>query len=334
MNDLAKGALLGAGAAAVALSVAGVSSILESRSLVKIAFDGKAIPNPTLKIKRLFSGCKQMDEIERLCTENAWKLEKGDCREINIKSRDGKRLTGHFHRAKNAKRTLIAMHGWRTTWARDFGAVSDFWHQNDCNVLYAEQRGHAKKDGEYMSFGINERYDCLEWIKWINSHDNLKALPIYLCGVSMGAATVLMTTGFALPDNVCGVIADCGFTSPHNVFKHVINKNLHCPYSDITAHHTDRICKKRKMVSPRSYSTLDAMKVCKVPVLFVHGTEDRFVPISMTYDNYKACSAPKRMFIVPGAEHGMCYFSDKAGYEREMLSFFSQYDTLIPLRSY
>ena len=84
------------------------------------------------------------------------------------------------------------------------------------------------------------------------------------------------------------------------------------------------------MVSPRSYSTLDAMKVCKVPVMFVHGTEDRFVPISMTYDNYKTCSAPKRMFIVPGAEHGMCYFIDKEGYEREMLRFFSEYDKLTP----
>ena len=87
------------------------------------------------------------------------------------------------------------------------------------------------------------------------------------------------------------------------------------------------------MVSPRSYSTLDAMKVCKVPVLFVHGTDDRFVPISMTYDNYKNCSAPKRMFIVPGAEHGMCYFTDKDGYEREMLDFFANYDGLTAARS-
>ena len=330
MNDLAKGTLLGAGAAAIALSAAGICSALESRSLIKIAFDGRAIPNPTLKIKRLFSGCKQMDDIERFCAENAWKLERGDCRTVTVKSRDGKALTGHFHRAKDAKRTIIAMHGWRTSWSKDFGAVSDFWHENGCNVLYAEQRGHARRDGEYMSFGINERYDCLEWIKWINGQKELRGLPIYLCGVSMGAATVLMTTGFALPENVCGVIADCGFTSPHNVFKHVINKNLHCPYSDITARHTDRICRKRKMVSPRSYSTLDAMKVCKVPVMFVHGTEDRFVPISMTYDNYKTCSAPKRMFIVPGAEHGMCYFIDKEGYEREMLRFFSEYDKLTP----
>ena len=327
MNNLAKGTLLGAGAAALALSVAGACSALESRSLIKIAFDGRAVPTPSLKVKRLFSGCRQMDDIEKFCVENAWKLEHCSCERITIKSRDGNMLTGHFFRAKNPKRTLIAMHGWRTTWARDFGAVSDFWHSHDCNVLYAEQRGHSDLDRDvYMSFGINERYDCLEWIKWINREDGLRELPIYLCGVSMGAATVLMTTGFALPENVKGVIADCGFTSPHNVFKHVINKNLHCPYSDITARHTDIICKRRKMVSPRSYSTLEAMKVCKVPVLFVHGTEDRFVPISMTYENYKICSAPKRMFIVPGAEHGMCYFTDKNGYEREMLSFFNEYD--------
>lgn len=333
MNDLSKGALLGVGAATLALAGASICSVIESHSLIKIAFDGTAIPNPDVRVKKLFSGCKQMEDIERFCTENAYKLERGDCKKVTIRSIDGRCLTGHLHKAKAPKRTLIAMHGWRTSWARDFGAVSDFWHTNDCNVLYVEQRGHSQGGDGYMSFGIMERYDCIEWIKWINKSPSLSRLPIYLCGVSMGAATVLMATGLPLPDNVRGVIADCGFTSPHCVFKHVINKNLHCPYSHITALETDRLCKKKNMVSPRSYSTLDAMKVCKVPVLFVHGTDDRFVPISMTYDNYKNCSAPKRMFIVPGAEHGMCYFTDKDGYEREMLDFFANYDGLTAARS-
>jgi len=324
MNNITKGALIGSGTAIAVLTAMGAASYSMTHSLIKIAFDRRLSITPSIRTKRLLSGCKQMEEIERICSENEYKLEKGDCRTVEIRSRDDQRLVGHLHGSEKAKRTIVAMHGWRTTWARDFGAVSEFWHSNDCNVLYTEQRGHSNSEGSFMSFGIMERFDCLSWIKWLNSSSGLPRLPIYLCGVSMGAATVLMATGLKLPRNVAGVIADCGFTSPHDIFKHVVNKNLHCPYSAFTARDIDRVCKKKMSMSPGSYSTLEAMRTCQVPVLFVHGTDDRFVPISMTYDNYKACASKKRMFIVPGADHGMSYFTDKAGYEKEMLRFFEE----------
>ena len=79
-------------------------------------------------------------------------------------------------------------------------------------------------------------------------------------------------------------------------------------------------------VSDEEYSTLDAMRACTVPVLFVHGTEDKFVPIEMTYENYKACSAPKRLVVVPGAEHGMSYFTDPKRYESALREFWEEFD--------
>lgn len=331
MKKLTKGIVIGSFTALGAAVAMGATSYSMTHSLINIAFDRKLRVTPSIKTKQLFSGCKEMEKIEMLCNENACHLEKGDCRRVEIRGNDGIRLVGHLHLSPHPKRTILAMHGWRTTWARDFGAVSAFWHKNNCNVLYAEQRGHGDSEGSFISFGIAERYDCLNWIKWLNSTEDIKDHPMYLCGVSMGAATVLMTTGFDLPENVRGVIADCGFTSPHNVFKHVVNKNLHFPYSNFTVKDVDRVCKKRMKLCPSSYSTTEALKKCKIPVLFVHGTSDRFVPIQMTYENYTACSAPKRMFIVPGAEHGMCYFTDKDGYEKEMLRFWndceSKYDT-------
>lgn len=68
------------------------------------------------------------------------------------------------------------------------------------------------------------------------------------------------------------------------------------------------------------------MEHCTVPVLFIHGTDDHFVPIEMTYENYKACAAPKRLFIVPGAGHGSSYFVDRDGYERAIKAFWDDYD--------
>ena len=323
MKNITKGVLIGSAAALGAAALTGAASQTMAHSLVRIALDRQLIFTPGIRTKKLFSGCRELERIERFCEENAFRLEEGDCKQMQIQSRDGERLVGHLHVSSAPKRTIIAMHGWRTTWARDFGAVSEFWHKNGCNVLYAEQRGHSESGGSFISFGITERFDCLSWIERLNRDKRFSELPIYLCGVSMGAATVLMTTGFELPSNVRGVIADCGFTSPHGIFKHVVNKNLHCPYNSLTVRDIDRVCKKRMNLSLSSYSTIEAMKKCRVPVLFVHGSADRFVPSSMTYDNFRACASEKRMFIVPGADHGMSYFTDRCGYEREMLRFFA-----------
>ena len=86
----------------------------------------------------------------------------------------------------------------------------------------------------------------------------------------------------------------------------------------------DALCRKRIELSSDAYTTLDAMKTCHVPILFVHGEADTFVPVEMTLQNYKACRAPKQMLIVPGANHGMSYFRDREGYENAVKSFFRE----------
>ena len=214
-----------------------------------------------------------------------------------IPERAQRRVSGHWQPCENAERVIIAMHGWRSSWYKDFGMISDFWRENHCSVLYVEQRAQGESEGEYMGFGLIERYDCLDWIRWANAH-GCSRLPIYLCGVSMGASTVLMAAGLELPENVHGVMADCGYTSAHDIWKHVVKHNLHISYGGITASIASDICKKKINCGPKEYSCVEAMRNCKVPVLFVHGTDDHFVPIEMTYENYKACAAPKRLLVV------------------------------------
>lgn len=262
-----------------------------------------------------------MDEAVRASE----KLQNSGCEEVEIINQDGIHLIGHWHPCENPKRIIIAMHGWRSSWSRDFGIIADFWKDSGCSVLYAEQRGQGSSEGEYMGFGMLERYDCLEWIKWVNEHTGGN-LPVYLGGASMGATTVLMAAGLELPENVHGIVADCGFTSPHAIWKHVVENNLHMPYGLYSPVAND-LCKKKIHVGTKEYSAVDAMQKCKVPVLFIHGTDDQFVPVEMTYENYKACAAPKHLFVVPGADHGMSYYTDKVGYEKCLLDFFAAYDT-------
>lgn len=329
MKKSTKNILIGSGIAVTGFAAVTAISRKFTGKLVKVALDREQ-PQVTQRAKEKLSGsieqAKQFEEYLTLMAEN---LQNSGCETVEITAYDGVKLIGHFHRCEHAKRLIIAMHGWRSSWTGDFGAISDFWHNNDCSVLYAEQRGQGESGGDYMGFGLTERYDCLEWIKWANEN-GYADIPIYLCGVSMGASTVLMAAGLELPENVHGIMADCGYTSPHAIWKHVANNNLHMSYGGFTAAVANDMCRKKIQMGTKEYSCTDAMRECRVPVFFVHGTDDQFVPIEMTYDNYKACSAPKHLLVVPGAEHGMSYLVDKETYEKAAKEFWEDFDAYHP----
>lgn len=326
MERKKKRVLIGVGIfTAGVVAVKSVSNLV-TKYLMKVAIDREP-PVSTTKSDKMKKRIMADDTIIEFTTaiDNAKeKLESANCETVEIIADDGITLQGHWHQAKEPKRTIIAMHGWRSSWASDFGIISDFWHENDCNVLYAEERGQNNSGGDYMGFGLLERFDCLNWIQWVNERCG-EELPIYLGGVSMGASAVLMATGLDLPKNVKGVVADCGFTSPYAIWKHIAEDNLRLPYG-LHENAAEDICKKKIQVSPKDYSTVDAMRVCQIPVLFIHGTDDGFVPVEMSYENYKACIAPKSILVVPGANHGMSYFIDKEKYEKEIKEFWGKYD--------
>lgn len=328
MNQNTKRILIASGIAISGATLAGACYYFSTKQLTNVALN-REFPPWMNRFRGLVSGSgKAFTEMAAELTVVAEKLESSNCEIVEIVSHDGKKLVGHWHPCPGAKRIIIAMHGWRSSWSRDFAVISDFWHTNDCSVLYVEQRGQNNSDGEYMGFGLIERYDCMDWISWVNQNRNGEGLPIYLAGISMGATSVLMAAGLNLPANVRGIIADCGFTSPHAIWKHVVEKNIHLPYGGLRSAMVDALCKEKIQLGSREYSTIDAMKHCRVPVLFVHGTDDHFVPIEMTYENYIACVAPKRLFVVPGAEHGMSYFLEKKGYEAEVRRFWEENDSL------
>ena len=323
MKKTTKKILIGAGTAATGIGMLSAISHSISKKLMELALDREA-PKAMSKKKEKLKGSKEVIEYMEDLSASADKLKSGQYEDVTTTSQDGLCLVGHWRTCENPKRVIIAMHGWRSSWDKDFGTIADFWRDNGCDVLYAEQRGQGESDGDYMGFGLLERYDCKSWIDWVNQRTD-GTLPIYLGGVSMGATTVLMAAGMELPSNVKGIVADCGFTSPHAIWKHVVENNLRIPYRLHEAAISD-LCKKKIQMSGEEYSTLDAMKACTVPVLFIHGTDDKFVPIEMTYENYKACRAPKQLVVVPGAGHGMSHFVDRERYESAIRDFWNAYD--------
>ncbi len=241
--------------------------------------------------------------------------------DVSIKSLDGLTLKGHLVKAKRQKRVVIAFHGWRGSWARDLGMTADFWKDNGCTVLYAEQRAHGGSEGEYITFGVLERFDCLGWIDWAVERFG-KNVPIYLAGVSMGAATVLMTCGQKLPQSVKGCIADCGYSSVDRIWHHVASDCLHLIYPANTLR---TLCKEKLHFDPVRHTTLEAMRKASVPILFIHGEDDHFVPMEMTLENYEACISDKMIMLSPGAEHGLSYYTEPERYQDYVLRFFERF---------
>ncbi len=327
MKESHKNLLIAVSAVTAVSAIAAVSHSM-TKNLVKVALDRTApkVMNPSKKkTRRSLSGGSELTELRAKVKEAAENLESKNLETVEMfSSYDGERLVGHIWPCENAKRIVIAMHGWRSSWSKDFGIIADFWHDNGSTILFAEQRGQGNSGGNYMGFGLLERYDCLDWVHWVNDN-GYNEIPIYLGGVSMGASTVLMTAGLTLPENVHGIIADCGFTSPHAIWKHVATDNLHMRYG-LRGDIANEMCKKKINIGTKEYSCVDAMKNATVPVLFIHGTDDHFVPIEMTYENYKACAAPKRLLVVPGAEHGLSYLIDKEGYENALKNFWNDFD--------
>lgn len=326
MNKNTKNILIASGVAAVTAIAAGLAHRAILKGLMDVALARKE-PRAMAKSKEKIMGSDELSNVIGKVMDAAKALESEDHEIVEIEAYDGIRLVGHWFPAENPKRVLVAMHGWRTSWSQDFGLIADFWRSNGCSVLFAEQRGQGESGGEYMGFGLLERYDCLEWVKWAD--ENTENIPIYLCGLSMGATTILMTAGFDLPERVHGIMADCAFTSPHAIWRHVVQTNLHLPYGLYSAAARD-ICRKKIQVGSDEYSCPEALKNCKVPVLFIHGSDDTFVPVEMTYENYKACPSAKHLVIVPGADHGLSYLVDREGYERAGVKFWRCYDEKIP----
>ncbi len=243
-------------------------------------------------------------------------------RTVSIRSHDGLTLYADVLEAENAVATVLLMHGYRGSGASDFSMVLPFYHRNHINIVCPDQRACGRSEGKYITLGALERHDCRRWLDFIGEEFG-KDLPIIMDGVSMGASTVLLATALDAPKNLKGVIADCGFTSAWEIVKMVLRSTkaipvfpfawIARPISHLLAH-----------FGLKDADTREAMKQCSVPIFFAHGKADRFVPYEMSVQNYEVCTAPKELFLVDEAEHGMCFLLEQEAYEHKILTFFEQ----------
>ena len=244
------------------------------------------------------------------------------CEHVYTTSFDGLKLHGRLYRQEGAERTMVLVHGWRGGWNYDFCMGGPWLYEEGYNLLVIDQRAQGDSEGELMTMGLLERKDCHTWLKWLEEHTDCTSVPVYFMGISMGCTTVLMAAGEPMPAYVKGIIADCGYTTPYDMFYHYGHKAFHIPKAVMNLF--NQYCIRHAGIDLKSYSTVEAMETCQTPIFFVHGKGDTFVPMEMTLEAYNACNGPKRLMLVEDAPHAMSFLFGQEDYIRNAHAFFAE----------
>ncbi len=243
-------------------------------------------------------------------------------RDVFIQSWDGLRLHGTYFPIGEEKKVVICFHGYTSEGMKDYIALSDYYLNRGYSMLLIDARSHGKSEGRYIGFGCLDRKDALKWIDWVIEQCG-HTVRIVLHGTSMGGATVLMTSGLELPEQVRGVVSDCAFTSPKEVFTHVLHSMYHLPAFPVI-YLADLVNRKLAGYGMDECNAAREVARAKVPILMIHGDGDTFVPSRMCDKIYANCTSPKRKLIVKGAAHAESYYKDTAAYEEALGDFLKE----------
>ena len=233
--------------------------------------------------------------------------------EIYINTKDKKKLFGRYYHVKDSTILEIQFHGYKGTGIRDFCGGNKLSRELKHSSILVDQRGHGNSSGSTIAFGIKEKYDVLEWINYsINRFG--KDVKIILCGVSMGAATILMASELELPSNVIGIIADCPYSSPKEIIRKVIKEDMKLPVN---------LCYPFVVLAGLIFGGFSlkekgaeyAVKNTNIPICLIHGSSDSFVPPYMSENIYNNCNSEiKELHLFEKAEHGISYIIDPKKY--------------------
>ncbi len=243
--------------------------------------------------------------------------------DIYIQSDDGLKLHACWFACEKPERIVILVHGFRGTAFGDFAGFAPFCHRNSCDLLLIDQRCCGKSEGKWITFGAYEKKDLKKWCAVV-SQRNTAHLPVFLYGVSLGCSTVLLASGEDLPDDVKGLIGDCGYSSMKTILSQLSRRWFHIPPYPVMWI-VELYCRMFGRFSMKDADVSKTLKTNRLPVLLFHGKEDHFVVPENSVTNYEALSSEKQLFLIDGAKHAVSYYENTAFYEQKVLAFFRRH---------
>lgn len=257
-----------------------------------------------------------------LDSDISWLLNDSNYSDEYITSSDNLKL--HSYQIKNetsSDKWVITVHGY-TSEGINMSSYAKKYYDNGYNVLIPDLRAHGLSEGDYIGMGWDDRLDIISWINYILNED--PNAQIILHGVSMGAATVLMTSGEEIPSNVKAIVADCGYTSVWDEFAYQLDDLFSLPEFPIL-NVSSIVAKIRAGYFLGEASSIDQVKKSKTPILYIHGDQDDFVPYYMMEELYNATSSEKEMLTIKGAEHAKASEVDPEIYWTSVNNFINKY---------
>lgn len=242
--------------------------------------------------------------------------------DVSIISYDKTKLTGKLYLNPNTSYIEIMFHGYRGSGKRDLSTGIKRAFACNHSALIVDQRGHGGSSSRTICFGIRESKDALKWIDFVNDKLGVNT-KIIICGISMGASTVINAGANKLPSNVIGILADCGYDNTKDIIQKFVKDmklppKIFYPFIKLGA-------KLFANLNVEEIQPIDSVKNITLPILFVHGTGDSIVPSYMSENLYDLCSSSnKRLLLIEEAEHGLAYLKEPERYIEEVISFFNK----------
>ena len=262
------------------------------------------------------------DEYRERMLENIHILLETPYERVTVRSHDGLKLVGKFYEGQSGAPLILFFHGYRSTAERDGSGGFQLCRERGWHILMPDQRAHGESEGDTITFGVRERLDCLAWARYAARRMGPDT-PIFLWGISMGAATVLMASDLPLPETVRGIVADCGFDTPAGILKETIRHRRWplfplYPFTALGARWFGKF-------SVTETSALACVRHARLPILLIHGEADHVVPCDMAMALRDACAAEVHLLTVPGAGHGISWYVDMSAYQAALLNFMEEH---------
>lgn len=245
-------------------------------------------------------------------------------KDVYLTSTNNGKLKLHAYELENEVKTdiwTIVVHGY-TGEGKDMLGVTKQFLNMGYNVLVIDLRGHGQSEGNYIGMGWHDRLDLIDWANYIINKN--KDSRIILYGVSMGAATVMMATGEQLPSNIKVAIEDCGYSSIWSEFQGQL-KTLFGLETFPVLNAASTVCRIRAGYGIKEGSSVEQVKKSTTPTLFIHGSEDKFVPFGMLDVVYKSANCEKEKLVIEGAEHANSSAVNPELYWNTVKSFINKY---------
>lgn len=245
-------------------------------------------------------------------------------RDTFITNPEGIQLHAYYIRASRpTSKTAVIVHGYTDNAIRMFMIGYLYSHDLHYNILLPDLQHHGESEGEAIQMGWKDRLDVMQWMRLANNlYGDSTQMVVH--GISMGAATTMMLSGEAQSPFVKCFVEDCGYTSVWDEFAHELKSSYHLPPFPIL-YYTSWLCEKSYGWNFKEASSLKQVAKCHLPMLFIHGDKDTYVPTWMVYPLYEAKPGAKELWVVPGATHAVAYKENKQEYTDKVKAFVDRY---------